>query len=300
MNGLVPVKITSSIGTITDNLDAVEASIMEKAEEYKRTVVTEDTINEGRKLLADIRKEKNSLDNERKAIKKAWLEPYDNFEKRVKRIIGLYDGPVEVIDSQLKEYDRQRREEKRAEIGNIYNIVKGDMEEWLPLEKIYNPKWENASYSNKKIREDMEALFGQMEISVSTIKSVSSEFEEEGLAVLKSTGDLAAAFKEMDNRKRIKEEIIAKEERKRQEEEQKKTGTEEAGKVSEEPGSTIMQQPELQVQRTQQAGFKEPVQETDMPFAPEKEIVIRVHIRESSLGWFKKLMEEKFIRYEVI
>jgi len=36
-----------------------------------------------------------------------------------------------------------------------------------------------------------------------------------------------------------------------------------------------------------------------MPFAPEKEIIVQVHIRESSLGWFKKLMEEKFIRYEV-
>lgn len=300
MGNLVPVKITSSIGTITDNLDAVEASIMEKVEEYKKTVVTEDTIKDSKQLLADIRKEKQSLDDERKSIKKAWMGPYDTFEKRVKKIISLYDEPVEAINSQLEEYDKQRRDEKRIEINNIYNIVKGDMEEWLPLERIYNPKWENATYSNKKIREDMEALFGQMEISVSTIKSVSSEFEEEGLAVLKNTGDLAAAFKEMDNRKRIKEEIIAKEERKRQEEEQKKTGMEEADKVSEESESTIMQQSGLQVQGTQQAGFKEPVQETDMPFVPEKEIVIRVHIRESSIGWFKKLMEEKFIRYEVI
>lgn len=302
MNGLVPVKITSSIGTITDNLDAVEASIMEKVEEYKKTVVTEDTINEGRKFLADIRKEKNSLDDERKAIKKAWLEPYDKFEKRVKRIIGLYDEPVEVIDSQLKEYDRQRREEKRAEIWNIYNIVKGDMAEWLPLERIYNPKWENTSYSNKKIREDMEALFGQMEISVSTIKSVSSEFEEEGLAVLKNTGDLAAAFKEMDNRKRIKEEILAKEERKRQEEEQKQKELEDADKSFKTQEGNLKQQPELQVHETRQAGFKDPVQKPDvpLPFAPEKEIVVQVHIREGSLEWFKKLMEEKFIRYEVM
>ena len=36
-----------------------------------------------------------------------------------------------------------------------------------------------------------------------------------------------------------------------------------------------------------------------MPFTPEKEVVVQVYIRESSLGWFKGLMEEKFIRYEV-
>jgi len=36
MGNLVPVKITSSIGTISDNLDTVEASIMAKVEEYKK------------------------------------------------------------------------------------------------------------------------------------------------------------------------------------------------------------------------------------------------------------------------
>jgi len=214
MGGLVPVKITSSIVTINDNLDMVEASIREKVEEYKKVVVTESTIKDSRQFLADIRKEKQLLDDERKSIKKAWMAPYDAFEKRVKKIIGLYDEPVDAINSQLEEHDRKRREEKSIEIKNIYNIVKGSLEEWLPLEKIYNPKRENTTYSNKKIREDMEILFGQMEISISTIKSVSSEFEEEGLAVLKETGNLQAAFEAMNSRTRLKEEIIAKEEKK--------------------------------------------------------------------------------------
>ena len=221
MGSLIPVKITSSIGTIQDNLDIVEASIREKVEEYKKTVVTEDTIKDNKQFLAYIRKEKQSLDNERKSIKKAWMVPYEDFEKRVKNIISLYDEPVDAINMQLEEYDRKHREEKRVEIENIYNAVKGDMEEWLPFDRIYNPKWENATYSNKKIRSDMEALFGSIKVSVSTIKSASSEFEEEGLAVLKKTGDLQAAFEEMNTRKRIKEEIVAKEERKRQEEGQK-------------------------------------------------------------------------------
>jgi len=66
MGNLVPVKITSSIGTISDNLDTVEASIMAKVEEYKKTVVTEGTIKDSKQLLVDIRKEKQSLDDERK------------------------------------------------------------------------------------------------------------------------------------------------------------------------------------------------------------------------------------------
>lgn len=307
MGSLIPVKITSSIGTIQDNLDIVEASIREKVEEYKKTVVTEDTIKDNKQFLAYIRKEKQSLDNERKSIKKAWMVPYEDFEKRVKNIISLYDEPVDAINMQLEEYDRKRREEKRVEIENIYNAVKGDMEEWLPFDRIYNPKWENATYSNKKIRSDMEALFGSIKVSVSTIKSASSEFEEEGLAVLKKTGDLQAAFEEMNTRKRIKEEIVAKEERKRQEEGQKnkeqeivekQIPAEEAatGKQLENIESTV-QKPETEKAAIQENSIQS--QDVLMPFTPEKEVVVQVYIRESSLGWFKELMEEKFIRYEV-
>lgn len=299
MGSLIPVKITSSIGTIQDNLDMVESSIREKVEEYKKTVVTEDTIKDNKQFLADIRKEKQSLDDERKSIKKAWMVPYDNFEKRVKKIISLYDEPVDTINRQLEEYDRKRRDEKRVEIKNIYNAVKGEMEEWLPFDRIYNPKWENATYSNKKIRSDMETLFDSIKVSVSTIKSASSEFEEEGLAVLKKTGDLQAAFEEMNTRKRIKEEIAAKEERKRQEEEQK-------NKEQDRAESQVAAKETGTRERLETGGSttQEPVvgsvQDAVMPFEPEKEVVVQVHIRESSLEWFKKLMEARFIRYEVV
>lgn len=299
MGSLIPVKIKSSIGTIQDNLDMVESSIREKVEEYKKTVVTEDTIKDNKQFLADIRKEKQSLDDERKSIKKAWMVPYDNFEKRVKKIISLYDEPVDTINRQLEEYDRKCRDEKRVEIKNIYNAVKGEMEEWLPFDRIYNPKWENATYSNKKIRSDMEALFGSIKVSVSTIKSASSEFEEEGLAVLKRTGDLQAAFEEMNTRKRIKEEITAKEERKRQEEEQK-------NKEQDRAESQVAAKETGTRERLETGGSttQEPVvgsvQDAVMPFEPEKEVVVQVHIRESSLEWFKKLMEARFIRYEVV
>lgn len=235
------------------------------------------------------------------------MVPYDNFEKKVKKIISLYDEPVDTINRQLEEYDRKRRDEKRVEIKNIYNAVKGGMEEWLPFDRIYNPKWENATYSNKKIRSDMEALFDSIKVSVSTIKSASSEFEEEGLAVLKRTGDLQAAFEEMNTRKRIKEEIAAKEERKCQEEGQKnkeqeivekQIPAEEAatGKQLENIESTV-QKPEAEKAAIQENSIQS--QDVLMPFTPEKEVVVQVYIRESSLGWFKRLMEKKFIRYEV-
>ena len=124
---------------------------------------------------------------------------------------------------------------------------------------------------------------------------------------MKKTGDLQAAFEEMNTRKRIKEEIVAKEERKRQEEGQKnkeqeivekQIPAEEAatGKQLENIESTV-QKPETEKAAIQENNIQS--QDVLMPFTPEKEVVVQVYIRESSLGWFKGLMEEKFIRYEV-
>ena len=97
MSNLVPVKVKNNIGTIEDNLDVVEASIQQKLSEYAQVVITKDSIQDGKELLADIRKEKKSLDDERKAIKKAWMKPYEAFEARAKKIIDLYDEPVKLI-----------------------------------------------------------------------------------------------------------------------------------------------------------------------------------------------------------
>ena len=109
MVNLIPVQVTGNIGTIEDNLDAVELSIRERVQEYAAVVVTEDTVKDGKEFLADIRKEKKTLDDERKAIKSRWMAPYEEFEKRAKRIIGLYDEPVKMINGQLAEFEEQRR-----------------------------------------------------------------------------------------------------------------------------------------------------------------------------------------------
>ena len=181
MDGLVLVRVASRIGTIEDNLDAVESSIRKRAEEYGKLAITEDMIKEGRQTLADIRKEKAALDNERKEIKSQWMKPYLAFEERAKKIIALYDEPIEAINSQLKQYDALQKEEKRKKIQAVYDAAKGEYGDWFPLERIYDAKWENKSYSPKKIKEDMEILFGRLEISISTIKAMNSEFEADAL-----------------------------------------------------------------------------------------------------------------------
>lgn len=293
MSNLVPVKVKNNIGTIEDNLDVVEASIQQKLSEYAQVVITKDSIQDGKELLADIRKEKKSLDDERKAIKKAWMKPYEAFEARAKKIIDLYDEPVKLIHSQLETYEEDRKAAKRNDIKKIYEFVvkeNAELADWLPLEKIYDTKWENATCKDKTIREAMEMAFSQIKVSISTIQSMQSAWEEDALNVLKDTGSLQLAIEKINlltkQAARIEEAKKAQEEAKRPEE---------------------VSKAELEAKRAEDKAVVEEPQEliepeTDIlfPFAAEKIVVLKVHVGENNLNLVKDFFESINIEYEVI
>ena len=287
MGNLVPVEVKKNIGTIEDNLDVVEASIRQKLAEYAQVVITQDCIQDGKELLADIRKEKKSLDDERKAIKKAWMKPYEAFEVRAKKIIDLYDEPVRLIHSQLEAYEEDRKAAKRNNIKKIYEFVvkeNAELADWLPLEKIYDTKWENATCKDKTIREAMEMAFSQIKISISTIQSMQSAWEEDALNVLKDTGSLPLAIEKINSLTKQAERI-----------EEVKKAQEEASKA------------ELEAKRAEDKAVVEEPQElieseTDIlfPFAAEKIVVLKVNVGENNLNLVKDFFESINIEYEVI
>ena len=287
MGNLVPVEVKKNIGTIEDNLDVVEASIRQKLAEYAQVVITQDCIQDGKELLADIRKEKKSLDDERKAIKKAWMKPYEAFEVRAKKIIDLYDEPVRLIHSQLEAYEEDRKAAKRNNIKKIYEFVvkeNAELADWLPLEKIYDTKWENATCKDKTIREAIEMAFSQIKVSISTIQSMQSAWEEDALNVLKDTGSHPLAIEKINSLTKQAERI-----------EEVKKAQEEASKA------------ELEAKRAEDKAVVEEPQEliepeTDIlfPFAAEKIVVLKVTVGENNLNLVKDFFESINIEYEVI
>lgn len=304
MANLVPVQVKGNVGTIEDNLDLVELSIREKVQEYAAVVATEDSVKDGKRFLADIRKEKKALDDERKAIKTQWMAPYDAFEKRAKQIIALYDEPVKIINDQLTEFEEQRKAMKRQEIEAAYDFVKGDLADWLPLDRIYNPKWENATYSAKKVREDMELIFDQMKVSISTIKSMKSEFEADALRVLKETGSLQNAIAEINELQKQKERFM---EQARQEAERERQEKERAEKEQEEKAAALQEAEEKKAasethEKPEELEFGPAAEtpESAAPFAPEKTLTVMVKIGENDFSMLRDFLDMANLEYEVM
>lgn len=304
MANLVPVQVKGNVGTIEDNLDLVELSIREKVQEYAAVVVTEDSVKDGKRFLADIRKEKKALDDERKAIKTQWMAPYEAFEKRAKQIIALYDEPVKIINDQLAEFEEQRKAMKRQEIETAYDFVKGDLADWLPLDRIYNPKWENATYSAKKVREDMELIFDQMKVSISTIKSMKSEFEADALRVLKETGSLQSAIAEINELQKQKERFM---EQARQEAERERQEKERAEKEQEEKAAALQEAEEKKAasethEKPEELEFgpAAEIPEPAAPFAPEKTLTVMVKVGENDFSMLRDFLDMADLEYEVM
>ena len=211
MNEIVNVKVHYSLGEIQQNLKEVADSVRKYCDDFKGVVVTEDTVADGKQMLANIRKEKKYLDDQRKEIKKAWNAPYLEFEKQVKEVTALYDEPINMINGQIQELEEQRRAKKRETINEIWETAKipDELQGWFSLSELYNPRWENATFKESAIDAEIADRIAMLKMSYDTVKSLHHPYEEDGLKVLKESKDLQSAMTCMTNlleqEKRIRE-----------------------------------------------------------------------------------------------
>ncbi len=185
------LKITQQAGVINANLDAIEAEIKEKMEAYKHYLVTEDSIKSDKKVLADLRKLLKDLNDARIATKKQWLEPFDEFEARCKAVQALVEEPINLINSQIKLFDEEKKLAKQAHVREIYDANIQDLEQFLPFEKVMeaNPKWLNASTKDQDILFDLQGMTLRVKNDIQAIKALNSEIEDECIKIYAESGN---------------------------------------------------------------------------------------------------------------
>ena len=131
------------------NLEALKEELTPKLEYYNSLVVSADSIKEAKADKAKLNKLKTAIEDQRKAIKKQYLEPYDKLEKQCKEVVALIDAPIAAIDKQIKAFDEIEENEKYTEIQEAF--VNLDPPEWIKLEDVLTPKWKNKTYKTDTI-----------------------------------------------------------------------------------------------------------------------------------------------------
>lgn len=227
----IRVNVEQKNGVIGFNFEEIKEKLNSELEIYKNMIFTEESKTEAKKTIASLRKLKKSVNDKKLEVKKSFMIPYTNFEAQVKELDNLIDEPINFINNQVEEFERKRVEEKKALISEIYTEIMAEHEEasgYLPLQRIYDSKWENATTTKKAITETITERVDHVEKDIGIIRSMESEFEDKGIEKYKTTLELSDAIEVMNQYQKQKEEIL-----RRQEEEAKRKAEEEARTASE-------------------------------------------------------------------
>lgn len=216
---MLEVQIERSNGAISFNFEDIKEALAAELELYKNLVFTEETKTDAKKTVAELRKLKKQISDKRIEVKKLYMQPYTDFETKVKELDKLINEPITFINEQIDAFEQKRIEEKRELINDIYlELVSGrdDIAGYAELNRVYDSKWENASTSKKTIQEAITSYLDGVTNDIAAIKSMESEYETKALMRYKETGVLSDALLTIRQWEKQKEEILKAEEEKQE------------------------------------------------------------------------------------
>lgn len=175
------------------NFEELKMELEAKAKEYASVVYTEDQVKLAKEDRASLNKLKKALNDERIRMEKEYMVPFNDFKAKINEIIGIIDKPVLAIDSQIKAYEQQKQEQRRADIIAFFN--EAVRPEWLKIEQIWKSRWLNASVSMNSIKADINAELDAINTNVNTLLNL-PEYGFEAVEAYKSTLDINKALNE--------------------------------------------------------------------------------------------------------
>lgn len=101
--------LKSNFEVIENNLDALEAKVREVVNGQYAIVVTPDTVKEAKNTRAELNKGKKAIENAWKQRKSELEAPIKELNDRVKSIFSIIDEGMLKIDSQVSQFEAERR-----------------------------------------------------------------------------------------------------------------------------------------------------------------------------------------------
>ena len=190
------------------NYEEIKAWVQEQTEAYKGMIYDDTQISQAKSDRANLRRTSKLLNDRRISLEKEYMQPFFEFKEKINDLIKLIDEPANLIDQRIKEFEEQKRDEKREQIGEMFDGIE-QKPDWLKLEQIWNPKWLNATTSMKSISREISGSIEAITENMNSLNSIEG-FACEAKEVYKQTLDMPRAIAEgrrlQDIQKRKEEE----------------------------------------------------------------------------------------------
>lgn len=184
------------------NYEPLKAAAQEMAAVYGSQLVSPDAIKDAKSDMAMLRKLAKTASDMRIKIEREHAAKIATVTKQLKEVSGIFTDAAAKIDTQVKEYDEQRKAARMEEIRQIYAEEVGDMTDILPLGKLMRQDWLNKSTTPKTIRDDLQGDIINAQTGIEQIKGLCSIHENAILSAFLerlSLADALAAKKRLED-----------------------------------------------------------------------------------------------------
>ncbi len=199
--------VLEQLPVIKERLEEISTQIQEKVDNATNLVVNKGTVKEVKKVRADLNKEFNELETQRKQVKQAIMSKYDEFENIYKeKVSNLYKNADSTLKEKIDSVENELKIEKENELREFFkeyqisNHLEGIVEfENVGLNII-------ISANIKSLKEQVKAFCEKLGNDIKAIQT--DENSKEVLLEYKNNGfDYAKAKTTLAKRKRQLEEF---------------------------------------------------------------------------------------------
>lgn len=191
---------------ISFNYEQLKGELTEKVAFYETVIYDEAQIKNAKADKASLNKLKKAMNDERIRQEREYLKPFEEFKTQVNELIKIIDKPIQVIDTQVKNYEEKQKAIKKETIIGIYESI--GFPAWVDFGKIFDEKWLNATVKEKAIQEALTIKYEQILADLTTLESL-PEFGFEATEEYKRTLDINRAIAEGKRLAEIQKQKVA-------------------------------------------------------------------------------------------
>ena len=153
------LKVESTLPVLAFDYDHLKAWATALTERYADMVVTEESVVDVKRDMAELNKNKARLEEARKETVRRVSEPIRNFETQIKDVVGIFDAAYAKLGAQVKVFEEAQRDEKRKVVeGIIKEECAAAYGEGPRLHIPVQDSWLNKSAGLKTVREAVAAI----------------------------------------------------------------------------------------------------------------------------------------------
>ncbi|OUP37943.1 DUF1351 domain-containing protein [Olsenella sp. An188] len=140
---------------IDANFDALDARVEELIEGYAEArydLTSPDEIKQAKRDRTYLNGIAKEIDERRKAVKREYMRPLDDFEARANAITAKVKKASANIKEQLDEDEERRKDRAYAILKEYYEDLAGMLAPVVPYERIHDEKWLNKTFGEMKAK----------------------------------------------------------------------------------------------------------------------------------------------------